>query len=344
MLWEKQVCSRVAVCRRQPLSLHVLAPEFREQHRRARRDVEALDSAGAGTVILVSAAAISSFDMPSPSAPSTSARRCGSGFLYNAAPSRGTVARILNPDTRNAPATSSPARACATRTLSAPPSATRNAAPGKSGVRAGKIMPATPEVRRAAQNRTNVVRIADAVEPDEQCWFLRRTGLQQFRHCDRHLPAQFETDAFVMLRIGQSIEVVGFYDAIAETMLHAPSQHRFEIGDARLGQINLAQILRSPRERSEARVASVNTHFIVVAPLRPLERRIRICARARRGDTYRSARRAFRPMRLAIVVARLRLVLYRPALRRLDLRVLPGIVAGLFAVHAPMLTATRQIA
>ena len=122
--------------------------------------------------------------------------------------------------------------------------------------------PGDSEMRGTAQQCAEIVRIADAIQPDQQGWrwclWQRRQQIIQ-RQCRR--TQHLETDAFVMAGTGQLVQVRAFDHAIAEPMLDAPGQHRLQLGNARLQQVDLAQLLRTPGECGEAGIDPVQAHL-----------------------------------------------------------------------------------
>jgi hypothetical protein len=98
---------------------------------------------------------------------------------------------------------------------------------------------ARAEMRAAAQDRAEVVRVADAIEPQRQ----RRTA-RQFLQPGRQRPLgrrqRAEHDAFVVRAAGQALEVVGLDDGVAQAILHAVREHRLELGNALFEQPDLA--------------------------------------------------------------------------------------------------------
>ncbi len=83
-----------------------------------------------------------------------------------------------------------------------------------------------------------------------------------------------EADAFVMARARELVEIGVLDDAIAEPVLHAPGEHGFQRGNARFGEIDLAQRFGPSCERGEARVESVETDLACSACVRCGVRRV----------------------------------------------------------------------
>ena len=229
-----------------------------------------------GMVRWMSARSIRLRFRPGPSAPSTKTERLGSREAYSDSPSRTTVAAIWNSKFFSGPSTSSPGAICAIATASAPPSATRYAAPDKLVAVSDETMHAVrTEIRRTAQHRADVVRIAHTIEPEQQRRLRRaRNHLQQIGQRDRRFAAHVEAHAFVMLRAGELVEILIFDHAIAEFFLHAPGEHGFQIGEPRFEQIHLAQIVRTLGEHRQTRVHAVDAHLVGVALARRGLRRI----------------------------------------------------------------------
>ena len=116
-------------------------------------------------------------------------------------------------------------------------------------------------MRRAAQDRAEIVRIADAVQPQQQRRRIVRKPGEQCIQGDRGRHAQIETDPFVMAAASQALQIVLLDDAIADAMLDAPRQHRLEHQNILFDQPDLAQILRSMRECRAAGIDAVQALF-----------------------------------------------------------------------------------
>ena len=140
------------------------------------------------------------------------------------------------------------------------------------------------EMRGRAQDRAEVVRVADAVEPDRALRAGRQVA-QPFRQ-RRRLGAQHVGDHAFVVRAGGKLLQVGLVDhAIADAVGDAPFQQRLQRRDARLAQVQLADRLRTPGEHRVQGIEAVQAQLGVAA----LARRRNLGVRSRR-PTHRRAR------------------------------------------------------
>ena len=120
------------------------------------------------------------------------------------------------------------------------------------------------EMRRAAQDRAEVVRIADAIEPQRALPAGRKIA-QPARQRLRFLAQDVGHHALVMRAACQLVQVARLDHAIADAIGHAPLQQGLQLRDARFGEVQLADRLRPPGEHRLHRVEAVQAQLGITA-------------------------------------------------------------------------------